>query len=258
MVIADRYGVKGMHAIGGDCIHYALLLISKHAARRQAMSANQIATNRVYEVLRRAILEGEYLPATRLTAESVAQRHGVSRTPVRDVLWRLHAEGLVDIVANQGAFVANPSVAEMIEIYGLRATLEARAAELAAPMMTVGHVEELRRLAAGMEAAVASRAADRLVKLATDNDKFHKLIARVAGNRRLGACIASLTEVPSALKTFTGYAPAQLARSMHHHQDLISAFSERDPAWARAVMEAHILAARASYMTTSQRGDAGR
>lgn len=213
---------------------------------------NEMAGNRVYEILRKAILEGEYLPATRLTAESVAQQHGVSRTPVRDVLWRLHAEGLVDIIPNQGAFVAAPSASDMIESYGLRAILEAQAAELAAKRMTLVQLDELRRLTGRMEEAAATGGADRLIHLASDNDQFHKSIARAAGNHRLALSIAALAEVPSALKTFTRYSPDQLQRSMSHHRELVSALGERDPAWARAVMEAHIFAARASYASAQR------
>lgn len=217
------------------------------------MSSADVATNKVYELLRSAILTGEYEPATRLTAESIAQKHGVSRTPVRDVLWRLHAEGLVEMVANQGAYVANPSSAEIIEIYGLRAVLESHAAELAAARMTLTHIDELRRCADAMQEAVEGVAVDRLDTLAIENDKFHRIIVRASGNRRLAMMISLLTEIPSALKTLTRYSQPQLQRSMSQHDDLISAFSERDAAWARATMEAHVLAARASYVTATER-----
>jgi len=217
------------------------------------MSTADVATAKVYDLLRSAILTGEYEPSTRLTADAIAQKHGVSRTPVRDVLWRLHAEGLVEMIANQGAYVANPSAGEIIEIYGLRAVMESHAASLAAARMTLTHLEELRRCADVMEGAVEGSAEDRLTVLAVENDKFHKIITRASGNRRLAALIASLTEIPSALKTLTAFSMQQLRRSQMHHYDLVSAFSERDAAWARATMEAHILAARASYVTETER-----
>jgi len=205
------------------------------------------ATERVYELLRHSILTGEYPPATHLTADSVAKRLGVSRTPVREGLRRLHAEGLVNVIANQGAFVTAWPASEMAEVYGLRAVLEGRAAELAATRLTHSQLDNLRTLATRMEQAVASDDEARLSMVAQLNDRFHKLIAGAAGSRRLVTGIAALVDVPLALNTFTLYSQEQLVRSMHHHRELITAFAERDPLWARAAMECHVLAGRAIY-----------
>jgi DNA-binding GntR family transcriptional regulator len=159
----------------------------------------------------------------------------------------LCARDLVDVIANQGAFVATWPSSEMVEVYGLRAVLEGRAAELAATRLTHAQLDDLRTLAVRMEQAVASDDDDRLAMVAQMNDQFHRLIANAAGSQRLAAGIAALVDIPLALNTYARYSHEQLLRSMHHHRELISALDERDPPWARAAMECHILAGRAVY-----------
>jgi DNA-binding GntR family transcriptional regulator len=85
-------------------------------------------SSRVFETLRRSILEGEYGPNERLVEEQLAERLRVSRTPIRQALTMLEAEGLVEIEPNKGAAVRSFSVEDVWEIYDLRAVLEGRAA----------------------------------------------------------------------------------------------------------------------------------
>ena len=211
------------------------------------MAAKQTTTDRVYEALKAAILAGEYPPRTHLTAEGIARRLKVSRTPVREGLRRLHAEGLVDLVANQGAFVVSLSMAEMSEIYTLRAMLEGRAAELAAHRLTDAQLDELARLADRMESFAAGNDPDQLSAVGAANDRFHMLIAEAAGSPRLTLILSTLLEVPVALRTFSRYTPEEFRRSMQHHRDLIAAFAARDAEWARVTMECHINSARSIY-----------
>ena len=90
------------------------------------------AVDKAYAAVRSGIIEGRYAPSARITEQEVAAAAGVSRTPAREALRRLHAEGLVTFTPNVGAVVAHWSQADADEIFDLRALLESHAAARAA------------------------------------------------------------------------------------------------------------------------------
>src|SRR3954449_12090798 len=90
------------------------------------------STGRVREQLQHAILEGVLKPGERLRAEALAQRYGTSRTPVREALLQLEAQGLVEVEPNRGAVVRAFDRADLLDLYEVRALLEPAAAARAA------------------------------------------------------------------------------------------------------------------------------
>lgn len=194
-----------------------------------------------YETLRTAILGGAHAPGVRLGEVELAEQLGVSRTPVREALGRLGAEGLVVLAPNRGARVASWSDAELHDLYGLRAQLEAQGAALAAARIDDGEVAVLAKLCDDMGDCVPGDL-DRLAEL---NGEFHRRILDAAGSARLAALVGSVVQVPLVLRTFHRYSRTALDRSQGHHRELVAALTARDPAWAEAVMRAHVYAARA-------------
>ncbi len=202
------------------------------------------AADRAYEAIRTAILDGDYGAGDRLPEEDLAELVGVSRTPVREALRRLAAEGIVEFQPNRGAFVAELSTREVREVFDLRAVLEGFAARLAARDVTPGDLDKLRALADEMEQLAASEAADRLDRIAELNTQFHAHVVQVADNRLLGSLVAGLVQVPTVHRTFHQYDDEGLARSMAHHRELIAALAAGDVNWAGTVMRSHVYAAR--------------
>jgi DNA-binding GntR family transcriptional regulator len=210
------------------------------------------AIDKAYRTIREGILRGTYPQGSHITAQDLAHASGLSRTPIREAMRRLHAEGLVQIIPNRGAFVTSWSQAEIESMYELRVLLESFAAENAARNVTAEQIEILRTLAKDMRRAVRRSPAplDRIAEL---NDRFHKTILDAAANRRLGDLLGSIVEMPLVLSTFRHYTPEELQRSADQHTELVAAIERRDPAWARAVMAAHILSARRTLIE-SMRG----
>jgi DNA-binding GntR family transcriptional regulator len=100
----------------------------------------------VYAQVRHAILTGALRPKERITENQIAERFGLSRTPVREAFRRLEAEGLIVVVPQRGAFVSQPSLEDILEIYQIRTPLECMAARIAADAITeaqLGRLEEL-------------------------------------------------------------------------------------------------------------------
>ena len=201
-----------------------------------------LSEQKAYEAIREGITSGTYPGGRHLRAADLAAQLGVSRTPVREALRRLHAEGLVEVLANRGAFVTEITSRDIDEVFELRVMLESHAAELSAPRFTPAEVVDLVTMTDRMETAVAGPARD-LQGLTRANEAFHSTIVRAAANRRLGALIAGVVELSWVSLTFSVYSDADLARSIAHHREMIDAFRAQDAMWAGATMRSHIRAA---------------
>ncbi|MFV3126838.1 GntR family transcriptional regulator [Niveispirillum sp. KHB5.9] len=201
------------------------------------------AVEKAYAEIRDAIHAGRFPPGTHLKEGELAEIIGVSRTPIREALRRLNAEGAVRFMRNHGAFVADWSGDEIKEIFDLRAILEGYAAEQAAVRATPEQIAHLRVLAEEMLTLEATGTADALGRIAEANAEFHRLITQAAGTHRLTTMMAQVIEVPLVLRTFHRYNAEALRRSLRHHMEIVDAFEVRDGAWAGSVMRSHIAAA---------------
>jgi DNA-binding GntR family transcriptional regulator len=203
------------------------------------------STERVAHLLRDAILRGETPPGARLAEAELAARLGVSRTPVREALPRLAAEGLVEIVPNRGARVTTWSAAELQGVFDVRAAVEPRLTALAVPQASVGDLDALDDLAARMLDVGAPGPAQDLEALVPLNREFHDRLVALADHPALAAALAAAVRAPIVRRNFHVYDDASLRRSLAHHAEIAAAARAGDPAWAEAVMTAHIANARA-------------
>lgn len=202
------------------------------------------AVEKAYQTVRDAIIEGRYAAAARITEQEVALAAGVSRTPVREALRRLHAEGLVDFAPNQGAVVTAWTEAETEEIFDLRAMLEAYGAQRAAQRATAEQIAELRDLAERQHAECAQRQEGFLQRVGDLNSQFHRRVQEAADSPRLATALTALIEAPLIMRNFEKYTQDDLLRSAAHHLELVRAIEAHDGDWAASVMRSHILAAR--------------
>jgi DNA-binding GntR family transcriptional regulator len=200
-----------------------------------------LASDLAYEALLKDILAGTIPIGDRIREEEVAARVGVSRTPVREALRRLHAEGLVDVLPHKGA-VVQAAMYEIEEVQEVRALLEGYGAERAALRRTDEDLAVLSDLCDRMEAVVAEDS--EMSELTTLNMAFHRRVQSAAGVERLIGMIPALMVSPLVRETFRHYTPRELARSMAHHREIVEAITVGDPAWARSVMCAHLYAGR--------------
>ncbi len=114
---------------------------------------DNVASHRIADSLRTAILDGSYLPGERIRQEDVAARSGASRIPVREALRMLDAEGLVTLVANSGAWVTKLSLAECVETYLIRERLEPLLLRTSLPRLGPAVTDRMAELAGEMEAS---------------------------------------------------------------------------------------------------------
>lgn len=202
------------------------------------------AGERAYELIRSSIIEGKLRQGEPVREEKLAADVGVSRTPIREALRRLHAEGLVAFEAHRGARVASWPDDALDEIFSMRAMVEGRGARWAATHCTPETLDRLRALAEKMRAAAGGSGSPRLHELTTLNNEFHTLIAETGGGSQLETLRQSLVQLPLVYRTFHWYSRRDLQRSLNHHDEIIDAIAAGDGEWAEAAMTAHIHAAR--------------
>jgi DNA-binding GntR family transcriptional regulator len=214
------------------------------------------AGERAYELIRTSIIDGTLRQGEHVREEKFAADVGVSRTPVREALRRLHAEGLVAFEAHRGARVVSWSDQAVDEIFALRAMVEGHAARWAAGRSAPETIERLTQLSDQMRAAAAGGSA-RLRELTTLNNEYHGLIAEAGGGPQLETLRQTLVQRPLVYRTFYWYSTPDLQRSMNHHDEIIDALAAGDGEWAAASMTAHILAARYALRNRSAPAEAG-
>lgn len=145
----------------------------------------------VFNTLRRAILKGELKPGERLMEIALAERLGVSRTPIREAMRKLELEGLVVMIPRRGAQVANITEKDLNDVLEVRIALEKMAIEKACQLITEKELEELEKAAKAFEKAIDE---ENVVKLAETDEIFHDIIYNAAGNARLNQVLNNLRE----------------------------------------------------------------
>lgn len=145
----------------------------------------------VFNTLRKAILKGELQPGERLMEIQLAQRLGVSRTPVREAMRKLELEGLVVMIPRKGAVVADITAQDMVDVLEVRAVLEELAIRRACDHITDEQLREMKKIAADFKRSLEEE--DLLVCVEVDM-AFHEVIYNAAENKRLLQLLLNLRE----------------------------------------------------------------
>jgi GntR family transcriptional regulator, gluconate operon transcriptional repressor len=186
--------------------------------------------------IREEILGGGFRPGEHLVEARIADQLNVSRGPVREAFKLLRAEGLLEEEPRRGTFVVNLSGDDVREIYGLRAAIEARAAQMLARAGDAGAVERLRTLAAAIDKAV--RTGDGAA-IARADLAFHAGLCELSGNRRLSEVFARYVPMLRALLRLDERLYESLDEIGLQHRPLVEAIESGDEARAASAFEQH-------------------
>jgi len=190
----------------------------------------------VYERLREAIVTGRARPNERLIEAELAERLQVSRTPVRESLQRLAAEGLV-VSRRRGWVVLEHTSTEIREIYEARAALEGYCARLAAERATEAQLKEIASLHRGDPKRILKSSRQHLVEV---NDRFHDAIVAAAQNERLADMIRRNRTFYFTFRIAQLYSDEEADASIAGHLAIVRALLQRDSNRAERAMRAHI------------------
>ena len=207
-------------------------------AARKAVPANAAGP---YEKLKLMILDGELAGGEPLIERPLAERLGVSRTPVRETIFRLEREGLVRVIEGKGAFVASYTIEDMIEIYQMREGLEPLAARLACANLTDEHLDRHEEQLSRYRARPALRHEDpgKWRRLGRD---FHNMFIHASKNARL---IRAIEGMQHQIELFRGLGRTinprtDLKSAVEEHAEILQALRARSPQRAEKAVRAHL------------------
>ena len=189
----------------------------------------------VYESLRDAISDGRIAVGERVREEEIARNLGVSRTPVREALQRLHQRGLLVFGNGRGLVVAELSQHQVLQLYAMREILEGSAARFAAQHANATDVTILYRL----QKDLAEAKPDALL-LVTLNRRFHQAIYEAAHNQYLMQTLNMLHDSLALLHNATFRVPSRRSESDEEHRRIVAAIEKRDPDAAEQAAREHI------------------
>lgn len=208
----------------------------------------------VFEYLRNAILNGTLKPGERLMEISLADQLGVSRTPVREAIRKLEKEKFVEMIPRKGAYVANLTARDILEVLEIRIVLEGFASKLAAERMGDDDVAELEAILAEFNKAL--EVLDRPEMIRRDNE-FHNKIYSAAKNNKLVEIVKELHDQYQRFRLiffneYDDYNDLQV-----WHQNIVDAIRNRDGNRAKECAEYHVRSIRESVIKweDAQSGD---
>jgi DNA-binding GntR family transcriptional regulator len=188
----------------------------------------------VAELLRQRIFKRELAPGSWIDELKLAEEYGISRTPLREALKVLAAEGLVTMKVRRGAYVTEVSEKDLSDVYHLLSLLESDAAGVVARVATDAELDELDTLHAGLEAAAADR--DSFFAL---NERFHMRLLEIANNRWRNQMVADLRKVMKLNRHNSLLKSGRIEESLAEHRAIMVALSARDPGAACQRMQEH-------------------
>ena len=201
--------------------------------RIQAGYLAQEAAKRIREMIRKGALK----KGDRILEAPMCQTMGVSRTPLREALRILSSEGLIELIPNRGAYVAQPSIKDIGEMFYVMSILEGTCARVCVEKMDDEGLRRLDDLYRKLEQHC--QAEDREKYMAV-NHSFHSLVQELAGNSVLSEVIDALRQKILLYRYRQIYQPNRLKESMQEHRDLQQAFRERNPEAAERFMQEHL------------------
>jgi DNA-binding GntR family transcriptional regulator len=184
------------------------------------------------------IVTGKLPPGTKLDEASLSQRFNVSRTPVREALRFLDERGMVELVRNRGAFVAEMSVAKLIEMFEVMAEMEGMCGRLTARRVTPELADELQ---AAHQACAAARQDDDADEYYYRNEAFHDVIYRGCQNHFLAEQAGALRRRLQAYRRMQLRFPKRIRDSYDEHQGIVDAILAGDGALAEDRLRNHVL-----------------
>ena len=201
-------------------------------------SANDTSLRyKVFQYIKAQIIKGIYAPGDTILETKLADELGVSRTPVREAVWLLEVEGLVEITSKKGAVVLGVSPKDVADIYAMRQLLEGLAARWATTGLTDLQIKELQKICELSEFYVQKRDTEEVANL---DDKFHQLIYTASGSKMLNLTLKHLLEFIHPARLHSIRIEDRLSHSVAEHFDLLEALQNRDPAAAEKAMTRHI------------------
>jgi DNA-binding GntR family transcriptional regulator len=192
---------------------------------KKPMEKHLTLREKILETIRDAIMTGALKPGEKVAEPDLAERFGISRTPIREAFRQLESEGYLTVIPRKGAVVTAFSPRDVEEFYAIKSILEGYAARRACEKLSVKDIEKLRTIN------------DRLRHMADDGDvkhffrihnDFHELFLKAADNDKLYVLVTNLVRKFERLRYASLSLPGRMKISVEEHDKIIEAFLKRD------------------------------
>lgn len=191
----------------------------------------------IFNTIREAIIVGELRPGERLMEVQLAEKMGVSRTPVREAIRKLELEGLVEMLPRKGAHVAEVSVKDIMDVLEVRASLDGLATLLAAERMTEDEIKELKHVYGQFANYVEKENLQGSIK---KDVEFHDIIYRSSRNDKLQQISSNLREQVQRFRVIYLKGYNNPKNIVAEHMEIIDAITSKNGEKARTVAQEHI------------------
>ena len=206
--------------------------------RKISIDTHRTLRERILSSVRTAIVNGQIRPGTRIMEPELAERFGISRTPVREAIRQLESEGLLSVVPRKGAIVASISPQDISNFYELKMILEGHAARLAVKTLTENDLAKMETVNRQIEtASVKKKDLGRVLDL---HDEFHEIFLRACGNGKLHAIVQNLVMQFQQFRIIIAM-PGRIQGSIRQHEEIIEAFRRKDAARAEELVRKNAL-----------------
>ncbi len=179
---------------------------------------------RIVDTIRGAIVNGQLMPGTRIAEPELADKFGISRTPIREAFRQLESEGFITVIPRKGAIVASLSSQDVADFYDLKMVLEGYAARCAAKTLKETDLSKMELVNRQLEAAATKKDLRRLLDL---HNEFHDIFLRACGNEKLHAIVQNLVMQFQRFRLILAM-PGRIEGSIRQHREIIDAFRKKD------------------------------
>lgn len=222
------------------------MLNARHSLQKERGMAKYPREKIAYDYLYEGIVSGKIAPGEPIVEQEVSNVLGISRTPVRQALKQLEAQGLVKYIPQRGTFAEEIDIQDVEEIFALREALELLALKEA---IKVVPDEEISKIEGILDALDHNSASEDFYR---SDRALHDLIVRYGGNRRLSIFLNALNSQVEMLRRISAATPNRLERSKKEHMAIVTALKERDQARASELLSEHIRNVKESAIRTCQ------
>ena len=197
----------------------------------------ELLSKKVYHILKARIIKGDLAQGGKLFEAKIAEQLGVSRTPVREALRELAAEGFVTMTPNQGMVVNKASIKDIREVLQIRGVLEGLASRLAAKLIKKEEIKELERYLKQMEKFTIK---NDLLAFSEMDEKFHELILDICGNKRLIKIHRNLNDIFHRFRVRTLAVSNNFQLFLGEHKKIMEAIKMGDSINADILSQRHV------------------
>jgi len=201
---------------------------------KKPIERHQTLREKILENIRDAILKGTLAPGERVSEPDLAERYGISRTPIREAFRQLESEGYLTVVPRKGAVITSLSERDVEEFYAIKSMLEGYAAQLAAQLLTDKEIQRLEKINARLAALAAAGDVKSFFRV---HNEFHEVFITASGNNKLYELIQQMLVKFNRLRIASLSLPGRMETSVREHEKIIEAFKARDSALANRLVQ---------------------